>query len=356
MTDVDVVIIGGGAAGIAAARRLSEHEVATLLIEAGSRLGGRARTERAGSCALDLGCGWLHSADRNPWAAIAGDAGMTIDRREGAWSVQYRELGFAKADQAAARQALNAWIGRLAADPSASDSAADALPVASEWDSYLRAMAGFISGVAPEYISAADFTAYDLASTGRNWRVPTGYGTLVAGSLPPTVPHRLSTAAERIDLDARGVTVTTSAGTVRASAAILTVSTAVLAGGAIHLPRQLDPWREAASFLPLGRNEKLFLAIAAGAPFEDETHLLGNPRDASTGAYYIRPFGWPVIECFLGGDGAARMAREGTRAGYAHAIDELSGLFGSRVRQQLRPVIASEWTNSPLVGGGYSPA
>ena len=66
------------------------------------------------------------------------------------------------------------------------------------------------------------------------------------------------------------------------------------------LPRALDPWRHAAAHLPLGRNEKLFLEIIGDSPFVPETRVLGNPRDRRTGVYYIRPFGWPVIECFLG--------------------------------------------------------
>jgi monoamine oxidase len=36
--------------------------------------------------------------------------------------------------------------------------------------------------------------------------------------------------------------------------------------------------------------------------------VLGNARDVRTGPYYIRPFGWPVIECFFGGEGARMMA------------------------------------------------
>ena len=43
-SDVDVVIVGGGAAGIAAARRLREAAIDCLIIEARPRLGGRAWT------------------------------------------------------------------------------------------------------------------------------------------------------------------------------------------------------------------------------------------------------------------------------------------------------------------------
>jgi len=66
-SDTEVVIVGGGAAGIAAARRLAKAAINCLVVEARARLGGRAWTitDRSGF-ALDLGCGWLHSADRNP--------------------------------------------------------------------------------------------------------------------------------------------------------------------------------------------------------------------------------------------------------------------------------------------------
>ena len=74
-SETEVAIVGGGAAGIAAGRRLREAGIDCLLIEARPRLGGRAWTVRDPSgFALDLGCGWLHSADRNPWTPIAQGA------------------------------------------------------------------------------------------------------------------------------------------------------------------------------------------------------------------------------------------------------------------------------------------
>ena len=146
----------------------------------------------------------------------------------------------------------------------------------------------------------------------------------------------------------------TPVGAVRARAAILTVSTAVLAGGAIRLPRGLDPWRDAAARLPLGRNEKLFLEIIDDSSFDHETRVLGNPRDRRTGVYYIRPFGSPVIECFLGDQGARMVEEMGPAAGFAHATDQLASLFGSAVSHSLRPLVASSWSRMTYVGGAYS--
>jgi monoamine oxidase len=354
--DVDVVIIGAGAAGIAAARRLAASHLSAIVLEATARVGGRAWTCDVAGMRLDLGCGWLHSADRNPWTRIAEAAGFAVDRRAPASGRQYQDIGFSQTDQAAARRAYAAWEQRMESTPPASDCAADALEPEGEWNAYLEAISGFMNGAALEHVSVADYTAYDAASTDHNWRTPAGYGTVVATSLPHPIDLRLSTLVQAIELDGRGVEVTTPVGAVRARAAILTVSTAVLAGGSIRLPPGLDAWRHAAAHLPLGRDEKLFLEIVGESSFAPETRVIGNPHDRRTGVYHIHPFGWAVIECFMGGEGARMVEEMGPAAGFAHAIDQLAGLFGSSVRRNLHPLVASNWSRMTFVGGAYSHA
>ena len=217
----DIVIVGAGAAGIGAARRLAAADFSVLVLEAMARPGGRAWTQEAAGVPLDLGCGWLHSGDRNPWTRIAEHAGFTVDRGPVAWGTQYHDLGFPPAERAAARQAFARWSERLVTMPPASDRAADALEPDGAWTAYLQARSGFISGDELERISVADYTAYDLASTGCNWRVPAGYGALITSSLPRQVKLRLSTPVRAIGLDGRGVTLETPAGTIRSWAAII---------------------------------------------------------------------------------------------------------------------------------------
>jgi monoamine oxidase len=352
----DVAIVGAGAAGVAAARRLIASGLSVQVLEASARVGGRAWTLEVAGMALDLGCGWLHSADRNAWTRIAEAAGFAIQRGRAAWGMQYGDLGFSRTEQAAAHAAYASFERRLETAPPASDRAADALEPEGQWNAYLQAMSGFINGAPLERISIADYLAYDEASTHCNWRLKAGYGALVAASLPPRIGLNLSSPVASIALDPRGVVLTTRGGEVRARAAILAVSTHVLAGGAIELPRELDPWRRAAECLPLGRNEKLYLEIVGSGPFEPETAALGDPRDARTGHYYIRPFGWPVIECFFGGSGARILEEEGPVAGFAHALDQLAGLFGAKARRSLRPLAASNWGRTTWIGGGYSHA
>ncbi|MFV3517289.1 hypothetical protein ACNJD8_22015, partial [Mycobacterium tuberculosis] len=56
---------------------------------------------------VDAGCGWLHSAKRNPWPQIAEDAGVTIDRSSPNWGVQWRDLGFPPDEQRAFGEAYD---------------------------------------------------------------------------------------------------------------------------------------------------------------------------------------------------------------------------------------------------------
>src|SRR5208282_3173247 len=352
--DSDVVIIGGGAAGIGAARALAASGRSTLLLEASSRVGGRAWTSEIAGNRLDLGCGWLHSGDRNSWTRVAEEAGLVVDRQPPAWGTQHRNLHFSQAEQTAARGAFNAWLERLSVAPTPSDCAADALPPGGEWNGYIQAISGFISGAPLERISVADYLAYDAAATGSNWRAPHGYGDLIVASLPPRTVLRLSAPVEEIELEPQGLAVKTPGGAVHARTAILTVSTTVLADGAIKLPNALNAWREAASSLPLGRDEKLFLEVVGQSPFAPETQVLGNPRDARTAAYTIRPFGRMVIECFFGGEGARMIEESGPAAGFDYAIEQLAALFGTEVRGNLRPLVASCWSRTTAIRGAYS--
>jgi len=352
----DIAIIGAGAAGIGAARRLTGSGLSVHVLEALPRTGGRAWTREINGIPADLGCAWLHSGDRNPWTLIAEQSGFTVDRRTAAWDSQYHHLGVSAADWAEAHQAFDTWSERIATSPPTSDIAAEALEPGGKWNAYLQAMSGFISGDELERISARDYAAYDTASTYCNWRLPSGYGTLITASLPPDVELRLDTPIEAVELTGQRIALRTPAGTLRPRAAIITVSTNILAGSTIIFPAALDPWREAATSLPLGNDEKLFLEITGNSPFAPESHVLGDPFDPATGSYYIRPFGRPVIEVFLGGAGARAMAADGPDAAFSRAIDQLVKLFGTSVRGCLRPLIASNWAASATIGGAYSHA
>jgi len=353
--ETEVVIVGAGAAGIAAARRLRDHGRSVFLVEAMPRVGGRAHTLTVGSWPLDMGCGWLHSAERNPLARLAETLGYEIDRSRAAWQSQLRNLGFAAADQQAAGKAYEELEDSLHNNPPDSDRAGDAIARNHPWRAYLDMLSGALNGAELDRVSARDLLAYDDHATEMNWRLPGGYGTLIADATAG-LPLRLDTRVRAIDDRGTTVRIETDRGMVESDAVIVAVPTDILARGDIAFSPAIDDHLHAAACLPLGRVDKLFLAIADAEAVPPETHLLGNPHSAHTGSYYLRPFGRPVIECFFSGIAARALEEAGDAGRAAFAIRELGILLGSDFAAGLRPIAGSWWHREPSIGGAYSHA
>src|SRR5260370_2918535 len=108
-SEVDVAIIGAGAAGLGAARALENSGLSVIVLEARDRVGGRGYTVMAApDIIFDLGCGWLHSADKNSFVKIAQQLDFEIDKTRPPWREQ-SDAGFphsARAEFVAAIDAL----------------------------------------------------------------------------------------------------------------------------------------------------------------------------------------------------------------------------------------------------------
>lgn len=348
------VVVGGGAAGIAAARTLHYGGREVLLIEASDRLGGRARSLslRELGATVDLGCGWLHSGGRNPWTGIAETSGFTINRSPANWDGQWRDLGFSPEERQAYGKAYECWEARAKAaldgpDRPLSDFISDDEP----WRSLIDAISGYVNGAPLARVSLHDWAAYEDAATEDNWSVREGYGTLVE-SYAAGVPVRLGTPVTRIDRRGRTLRLDTPAGAIEADRVIVAVPTTALANGALRFDPPLPDKQEAAVDLPLGLADKAVLAVD-GPEWPANQHLIGNPHGACTASHRLSPFGRPVIESFFGGD-CAEALEDGDAA--AFAIDELVALLGSGWRNRLTPVATTRWRAEPHIGGSYSHA
>jgi monoamine oxidase len=353
-SEVAVLIVGGGAAGISAARRLQAAGVDALLVEARPRLGGRAWTvvDPAGS-PLDLGCGWLHSADRNPWAPIAEAQGCAIDKTPPPWTRPWPQIGLRPFEGAAFTEALRRFRHRV--DSLTEDE--EDRPVSAflepqgRWNNLIDAVSTYYSGAELALVSARDLARYD--DDGVNWRVAEGYGRVIAAH-GAGLAVELDCKVARIDHRGRRLRVETTRGAIVADAVIVTLSSNLLAEQEDLFLPALPEKAAAAAGLPLGLADKLFLSLAGADEFEKEGRAFGDPDRTGTAAYQFRPFGRPLIEAYFGGAQAAELEAGGKAAFFDFARAELVGLFGTDFARRVAPLQLHCWGRDPLARGSYS--
>ncbi|MCB1453675.1 MAG: FAD-dependent oxidoreductase, partial [Rhizobiaceae bacterium] len=114
MRDVDVAIVGAGSAGLGAAKIARESGLDFVVLEAMDRIGGRAFTssEHFG-VPFDIGCAWLHAADRNPYYPEAQHAGWTLQYHQMDVDHLYYNTRRASTEEMAAMKAAEAELYEL---------------------------------------------------------------------------------------------------------------------------------------------------------------------------------------------------------------------------------------------------
>ena len=354
-SEIDVAVIGAGAAGIAAARRLVEAKlVSVVVLEARERAGGRAWTVEANGDPLDLGCEWLHSADRNVLVPLAEKLGFSLNRRRPDWTTRLSRSGesaAAEADWIREREA-HYWAIHRAAMEQEDRPASSVLKPGGRWNALLDAVSTWANAVELECLSVKDNDRYE--NTEFNWRVREGLGRLLV-ALAEGLPIAFGAAVSRIEHHRRRIRLETRRGSVDAARVIVAVPSAAIAGGHLAFDPALPDKTEAAAGLPLGLANKLFLRLDGMLPGVDsELFLVGSTRRRETMSYQVRPLGRPRIQCFFGGRFAAQLERDGIAAMAALAADELAGLFGADIRRQLSAMAASAWRGDPFALGSYS--
>jgi monoamine oxidase len=350
-SETEVAIVGGGAAGVAAARRLHDAGVDCLIVEARDRLGGRAWTASHAGYAIDLGCGWLHSADKNEWTKIAQAQGRAIDETPPPWARS--SLGFRPGEQQAYRQAFDEFEERVSelANGKQDVALSTALEPDGRWNGLIGAVVTFISGGEAGQVSALDYENY--AQTDVNWRVVEGYGATVAMHGEGLL-LALDSPVRRIDHSGKRLKIETARGTISADCAVVTLPTTVLAEMESLFAPALPEKIEAACNLPLGLDDKLFIALDRPEEFEKDSRLFGAKNESRTAAYHIRPFGRAMIECFFGGDNARELEAAGADAFFDFAVSELCGILGSDFAKRIRPIHMHLWDADPFARGAYS--
>lgn len=357
MTEVDVVIVGAGSAGLAAAKTLLAAGKTVKVLEAMTRIGGRAYTssEHFG-IPFDIGCAWLHAADRNPYFPEAQAAGWTLYHH--AMEVDHLWIRGRKAseDEEMAMRAADAELGVAMENWSGKDDRVSSLIA----DSVIHRAAATFSGpmdFGKDYdeISVEDFRA--AADLDPNYFTREGFGALVA-RFGADVPVELATPVHRIRWGGAGVQVETPRGVVRAKSVIVTVSPAVLAFEEIHFEPELPVGHMEAFYdLPMGMLTKIPIEIRNTRlglqPFDD----LLMERPAQHDIYFLAfPFDSDLMVGFVGGDFAWEMSAAGEAAAVDFVVDRLVSVFGSDLRGHVGRSHMTNWGAERYVRGAYAAA
>jgi monoamine oxidase len=358
--EVDVLVIGAGAAGIAAARAVRAAGRSVAVLEARARVGGRVATDHRLGAPFDLGAAWLHNAEDNPLVALAAQAGARLVDSD-ALRQEHTLVGdrpVTEAERAAYDAAWDDFATRTearAAAGGADCSVAEAAPRDGPWDATVAAWQGDIIAAAPlDRISLFDFVA--IALNGANRLPEQGFGTLLAG-LAEGLPIHLSAPVARLSWGGARAVAEGGFGTLRAGAVIATLPTPLLAAGSLRfdppLPAEVS---QAALDLPLGTVAKVGFRGATGLelpPFSsiDRQVRPGEPLVAMS----ARPFGRDILACHVGGDAAAALEAEGDAALEAFMRAEAARRFGAAAARTLQAgPIVTDWLRDPFARGVYS--
>ena len=356
--DVDVIIIGAGAAGIAAARRVAAARQRFALLEAAPRAGGRCVTDTTiFGVPFDQGAHWIHRMGDNPLAMLGG-SGLDLYPAPRAQGLRISPRAAREAEM---EQYLSALVRSSRAIMEAGRGKADmaaacALPRdLADW----RATVEFALGPYSTGKELSAMSALDFARAGEregDGFCRQGYGALLA-KLAAGIPVQLATPVTRFDWGG-GLEAQTPKGRIRGRAAIVTVSSDVLAAGRIEfnpgLPkRQLD----AAAKLSLGQYEHIALELP-GNPLglERDDLVFEKSTGPRTAALLANIGGTSLCTIDVAGPHARALAREGEAAMRAFALEWLASAFGNDVKNRVKRTAVTRWGEDPLVRGAFSAA
>ena len=358
--EADIVVIGAGAAGIAAARRIQAANRKVIVVEAASQVGGRCLTDTATfDLPFDRGARWMYNPDSNPMIKLARSAGLDVTSAPLGQKIR---IGRRNARAGETEEFLAALVRANRAIDEASRGRADVACA-----SVLPKDLGDWAGTA-EFVLGANFTGKDLKEVSaidkaragdRNAAIACrqGLGTLIA-KLAEQVPLALSTPASRVSWSNRDVTVETPSGKIVARAAVITVSSNVLTAGNIKFTpdipkRQLD----AATKLSLGSLDRVALLLS-GNPLglARDDIFVEQSNSTRTALLFANIGASSLCTIDVAGSFGRDLSAQGERAMVAFALEWLTKLFGSETAAAVKKSSATRWNAAPFVLGATSSA
>jgi monoamine oxidase len=358
--EADIVVIGAGAAGIAAARRIQAANRRVIVIEATGQVGGRCLTDTATfEVPFDRGARWLHNPDTNPVITLGRSAGFNVNPAPPSQKIR---IGRRNARAGETEQFLAALVraNRAIDDASrkADVSCAAALPKdLGDWGW----TAEFVLGANSAGKDLQEISVIDKVRGQERNTAPVacrqGLGALIA-KLGEQVPLALSAPASRIAWSGRDVTVETPAGKIAARAAIITVSSNVLTSGNIKfapdIPKRL---LDAAAKLSLGSYDRIALQLP-GNPLglSRDDIFIEQSTSTRTALLFANMGASSLCSIDVAGSFGRELSAQGEPAMVAFAVEWLTKLFGSEAAAAVKKSSATRWNAAPFALGAMSVA
>jgi monoamine oxidase len=358
---VDIAIIGAGAAGIAAARRIVAAGRRPIILEAASRAGGRCLTDASlFGVPVDLGAHWIHMPEINPVAKLALAAGLDVYP---APRGQRLRVGRRYAREGELEDFLAALVrcNRAIQDAARGKVDMSCLQALPKDLGDLQATVEFFLGPWGCGKDLREISAMDFAKSAErdiDAFCRQGFGTLLM-KLAEGLPMELSAPVTQVNTSSRGgVEIVSGKGRVSASAVIVTVSTNVLTSGKIKftpdLPkRQLD----ACDKLSLGSYDRIILELSGNPLGLQRDDLMFEKAESDrTAALLANVGGSTLVFVDVAGKFGRELAARGRGAMAAFATEWLTGLYGADIGKAVGKTHATRWNEQPFALGAFSAA
>lgn len=378
MKNQEIIIIGAGISGLAAASRLHSAGFHIKILEARNRIGGRIWTEKPWeNTAIDLGASWIHGNSGNPVAELAQQYQLettvfdTSVSMSGSCNVKaFNALGepIASADYLAQNAAQLSVMKKLEL------LAETATPSLSMRDAVLDVLNhSNLNKISPTYIyqqiarEAEDDYGADISDLsvkgayegavfeGHEVVFPDGYGQL-AERLATGTDIRLGHKVFKIRYDQAGVEVITNKGSFKASKLILTLPLGVLQKNCVEFSPPL-PKEKIASIQNIGMgvyNKAIFLFPRA---FWGDCNMFfqsGTAKGRWSSWYaFNHVTNQPILYAMNGGSVAREMEKLTDQQAIADALAHLRGLYGAAIPAPL-DFRLTRWASDPYAYGSYS--
>jgi monoamine oxidase len=357
--DAEIVVVGAGAAGIAAARRVLGANRKVVVVEASNRIGGRCWTDtQTFGVPFDRGARWLYAQSANPVAKLARSVAMDVYAAPQAQKIRIGRRN-ARAGETEDFLATLVRTNRALGDPGrkADVAALDAMPRdTGEWAKTLEFSLGpAIASKDLKEVSALDLSRLEPRDAGAFCRQ--GLGALI-DKLAEPVPVALGAPATRIVWGGRELAVETVAGRIAARAVIVTASTNVLTSGKIRFAPDLPKRHaDAAAKLSLGSYDHIALELPSNPlGLQRDDFVIEKSESNRTALLLANVANSPLCVIDVGGIFGRALSGEGEGAMVAFAIEWLTKLYGSDIKAAVKRSTVTRWNASPFVLGAVSAA